>query len=191
MSLLLPILATAGILSGLTSVFTKKEKKSLRRILFVVGAFVAILLIWCQFFFQVRESAEAEKWHQDELEQAEKHHQVELAQAEQKNKEISGQLSQILEKYTTIHPYLSDKEAIKFLLADLEGQIKWSDRQQRASMLGITLPGRSSQVPISVLSEFLTHEDSSVRSFAAFYLNRIGTPEATDALKNVEQDSQK
>ena len=154
-------LAALMVLGGFALAFKKKETV-LKKTIQVICLVVAISAI----AYSAYESAQAEEWRQ----------------------EIDAQLGKIAK---AVSPDLSDKEAIKFLLAELGELIIWSDRQQRASMLGITLPRSPSQVPISYLSELLTHEDPLARSFAALSLTKIGTPEAKDALKNVEQNSQK
>jgi hypothetical protein len=179
MSIFLLILAIVSLILTSALDFSKKEKMW-RTILRGLGVFVTIVAFIGQHYVQVRESAQNKQQHQELLDSG---------------KEIFGlskeTYSEIIKFTHTLFPDLSDNDATILFMKELKKQIEWSDDQQHASIIGVTLPGRTSEIPIPKLIELLNNKEPFIKSFAAICLRSIGTPEAMEALKKAEQNSQK
>ena len=74
-------------------------------------------------------------------------------------------------------------QTIGCLLSELKRHIEESNKQWRASILGVTFPKARSETLISLLADLSSHPDEIIRSKALSCLMAIDSPAAIEALK--------
>ena len=74
-------------------------------------------------------------------------------------------------------------QTIGCLLSELKRHIEESNKQWRASILGVTFPKARSETLISLLADLSSHPDEIIRSKALSCLKAIDSPAAIEALK--------